>query len=83
MTEQSKKKTPDEVKAEEDKLINRLAEKIVEIIDKQQKQGLTYSVCRICGYQFIDQADEDKYDECPNCGNMGETVKLQWSKNKK
>jgi len=75
-------KTKEEKEADEDKIYEKIAEKVAKRLI-QPAQKLPYSACRICGYQFQDQADEDKYDECPNCGNMGETVKLLWSKSQK
>jgi rubrerythrin len=75
-------KTKEEREAEEEKIYDKIAEKVAKRLI-QPAQKLPYSACRICGYQFIDKEDEDKYNECPNCGNLGETVKLLWSKTEK
>jgi rubrerythrin len=75
-------KTKEEREADEDKIYEKIAEKVAKRLI-QPPQKLPYSACRICGYQFIDKEDEDKYSECPNCGNMGETVKLLWQKSGK
>jgi hypothetical protein len=79
-------KTKEEREAEEEKIYDKIAEKVAKRLEaiKPTQPTYPYSVCPICGYTFISPEEEDKYSTCPGgCGFTGQTVKLIWQKSEK
>jgi rubrerythrin len=78
------KPTKEEREAEEEKLIDRIAEKVAAKLGKPEtKTEYPYSACPNCGYLFISKEHEDRCPICPECGYEGKTVILHNDKTQK
>ncbi len=75
---QPQKKTPEEREAEEDRQLEKLAQKLAPKLKALEKPQLPYSTCPGCGYLFKTKEEEDRYSECPKCGYTGSATRLRW-----